>query len=52
MRKNELLMSHGFVFGLMQKIKNKSDEVTRSTIQKSVCVLSKYPLYGHIQVSS
>jgi len=24
--------------------------MTRSTIQKSVCVLSKFPLYGHIQV--
>ncbi|KAL3831475.1 hypothetical protein ACJMK2_023218 [Sinanodonta woodiana] len=28
---------------------NKTDDVTRSTVQKSVCVLSKLPLYGLIQ---
>jgi len=32
------------------KLKNKTDDVTKSTVQKSVCVLSRYPLYGHIQV--
>lgn len=43
------LLPHNYKLPL-QKIKNKGDEVTRSTIQKSICVLSKYPLYGHIQV--
>lgn len=28
---------------------NKSSDVTRSTVQKSVCVLSRLPLYGLIQ---
>ncbi|KAK3588062.1 hypothetical protein CHS0354_012110 [Potamilus streckersoni] len=28
---------------------NKTDDVTRSTVQKSVCVLSNLPLYGLIQ---
>ena len=32
------------------KLKNRKDDVTRSTVQKSVCVLSRYPLYCHIQV--
>ncbi|KAK6165935.1 hypothetical protein SNE40_022741 [Patella caerulea] len=30
-------------------LKNKDSEVTRSTIQKSVCVLSRLPLYGMIK---
>ncbi|XP_064613767.1 late secretory pathway protein AVL9 homolog [Liolophura sinensis] len=30
-------------------LKNKTADVTRSTVQKSVCVLSKLPLYGLIQ---
>lgn len=34
----------------MQKIKNRTSDMTRSSIQKSVCVLSKIPLYGQIQV--
>ncbi|ODM92820.1 Late secretory pathway protein AVL9 [Orchesella cincta] len=33
------------------KLTNKPDDVTRSKVQKSVCVLSRFPLYGHIQVS-
>ncbi|RZB66624.1 late secretory pathway protein AVL9 -like, partial [Asbolus verrucosus] len=35
---------------LFQKIKNRTSDMTRGTIQKSVCVLSKIPLYGQIQV--
>ncbi|XP_050531608.1 late secretory pathway protein AVL9 homolog [Daktulosphaira vitifoliae] len=34
----------------LEKIINRTPDMTRSTIQKSVCVLSKLPLYGHIQV--
>ena len=35
----------------MAKIKVKDgDSVTRTTVQKAVCVLSSLPLYGHIQV--
>ena len=29
---------------------NKTDDITRASVQKSVCVLSRLPLYGHIQV--
>lgn len=32
------------------KIKNKTEDITRGTVQKSVCVLSRLPLYGQIQV--
>lgn len=31
-------------------MKNLTADITRSTVQKSVCVLSELPLYGHIQV--
>lgn len=48
---------HDTVFGVAcyqqvdaTKLKNLPEDVTRSTVQKSVCVLSRYPLYGHIQV--
>ncbi|KAF5307941.1 hypothetical protein FQR65_LT06508 [Abscondita terminalis] len=34
----------------VEKIKNKTADITRGTVQKSVCVLSKLPLFGHIQV--
>jgi hypothetical protein len=34
----------------IEKIKNRTSDMTRGTIQKSVCVLSKIPLYGQIQV--
>ncbi|VVC24814.1 Hypothetical protein CINCED_3A021565 [Cinara cedri] len=34
----------------LEKIINRTPDMTRSTIQKSVCVLSTLPLYGHIQV--
>ncbi|CAH0554963.1 unnamed protein product [Brassicogethes aeneus] len=34
----------------VEKIKNKTDDITRGTVQKSVCVLSRIPLYGQIQV--
>lgn len=34
----------------MQKIKNRTSDITRDTVQKSVCVLSRIPLYGQIQV--
>jgi len=32
------------------KIRNKTSDITRGTVQKSVCVLSRLPLYGQIQV--
>lgn len=38
-------------YSFLQKLTNKTEDVTRSTVQKSVCVLSKFPLYGHIQVA-
>ncbi|XP_018564564.1 late secretory pathway protein AVL9 homolog isoform X2 [Anoplophora glabripennis] len=34
----------------VEKIKNRTSDITRGTVQKSVCVLSKIPLYGQIQV--
>ncbi|CAG9861818.1 unnamed protein product [Phyllotreta striolata] len=34
----------------VEKIKNKTSDITRGTVQKSVCVLSKVPLFGQIQV--
>ncbi|XP_067020335.1 late secretory pathway protein AVL9 homolog [Acropora muricata] len=33
-----------------KELKNKMDDVTRSTVQKSVCVLSYLPLYGYLKV--
>ncbi|EDO37595.1 predicted protein [Nematostella vectensis] len=30
-------------------LKNKCDDVTRTTVQKAVCVLSQMPVYGYIQ---
>lgn len=35
---------------MFQKLKNLTSDITRGTVQKSVCVLSEIPLYGHIQV--
>lgn len=29
---------------------NRTEDITRGTVQKSVCVLSRLPLYGQIQV--
>ena len=34
----------------VDKVKNKTEDITRGTVQKSVCVLSRLPLYGQIQV--
>ncbi|XP_054285601.1 late secretory pathway protein AVL9 homolog [Macrosteles quadrilineatus] len=34
----------------VEKIKNRTADITRGTVQKSVCVLSSVPLYGQIQV--
>ena len=34
----------------VDKVRNKTDDITRGTVQKSVCVLSRLPLYGQIQV--
>ena len=31
-------------------VKNPTEKITRGFVQKSVCVLSRLPLYGHIQV--
>jgi len=33
-----------------EDVKNPTEEITRRFVQKSVCVLSRLPLYGHIQV--
>ncbi|KAK3879656.1 hypothetical protein Pcinc_015800 [Petrolisthes cinctipes] len=32
-----------------EKVSNKSADITRNTVQKSVCVLSSLPIYGYIQ---
>ena len=32
------------------ELTNRTEDITRATVQKSVCVLSRLPLYGHIQV--
>ena len=32
-------------------VKNPTEKITRGFVQKSVCVLSRLPLYGHIQVT-
>lgn len=32
------------------KVVNRTADITRATVQKSVCVLSRLPLFGHIQV--
>ena len=37
-------------FFSLQMLSKKTADITRSTVQKSVCVLSNLPLYGHIQV--
>ncbi|XP_008548738.1 late secretory pathway protein AVL9 homolog [Microplitis demolitor] len=34
----------------VEKLINRTSDMTRGTVQKSVCVLSTLPLYGHIQV--
>ncbi|XP_018321240.1 late secretory pathway protein AVL9 homolog isoform X2 [Agrilus planipennis] len=34
----------------VEKLKNRTADLTRSSVQKSVCVLSKLPLYGYIEV--
>ncbi|KAJ8686810.1 hypothetical protein QAD02_022604 [Eretmocerus hayati] len=34
----------------VEKLVNRTSDITRGTVQKSVCVLSTKPLYGHIQV--
>ncbi|XP_044755831.1 late secretory pathway protein AVL9 homolog [Coccinella septempunctata] len=34
----------------VEKLKNKTSDITRGTVQKSVCVLSRIPLFGQIQV--
>lgn len=33
-----------------EKVVNKTADITRGSVQKSVCVLSRLPLYGQIQV--
>ncbi len=32
------------------QVKNRTEDMTRGTVQKSVVVLSRLPLYGQIQV--
>ncbi|KAK7793388.1 hypothetical protein R5R35_009268 [Gryllus longicercus] len=34
----------------VERLKNRTADMTRGTVQKSVCVLSSLPLFGHIQV--
>lgn len=34
----------------VEKLKHRTPDMTRGTVQKSVCVLSDVPLFGHIQV--
>ncbi|KRT82172.1 hypothetical protein AMK59_3227 [Oryctes borbonicus] len=34
----------------VEKLKNRTADITRGTVQKSVCVLSAIPLFGYIQV--
>ncbi|XP_066991513.2 late secretory pathway protein AVL9 homolog isoform X2 [Anabrus simplex] len=34
----------------VERLKNRTADMTRGTVQKSVCVLSSWPLFGHIQV--
>lgn len=34
----------------VEKLKCRTSDMTRGTVQKSVCILSTLPLYGHIQV--
>lgn len=34
----------------LKKLKQRTPDMTRGTVQKSVCVLSDVPLFGHIQV--
>nr|XP_053644228.1 late secretory pathway protein AVL9 homolog isoform X2 [Cherax quadricarinatus] len=51
-----LMKSDQTVFGVScyrqidaEKVTNKSADITRNTVQKSVCVLSTLPIYGYIQ---
>ncbi|EDW27506.1 GL20243 [Drosophila persimilis] len=34
----------------VEKLKIRTADVTRSTVQKSVCILSRQPIYGYIEV--
>ncbi|XP_043478388.1 late secretory pathway protein AVL9 homolog [Leptopilina heterotoma] len=34
----------------VERLKCRTSDITRGTVQKSVCILSTLPLYGHIQV--
>ena len=49
----ELAMFHDLKLEVQidaEKVRNKTEDITRGTVQKSVCVLSRLPLYGQIQV--
>ena len=35
---------------IFQKVSNRTADITRNTVQKSVCVLCTLPIYGYIQV--
>ncbi|CAG0900754.1 unnamed protein product [Darwinula stevensoni] len=50
-------LSQRTVFGIScyrqinaKDVKNPSRDITRTTVQKAICVLSSLPLYGHIRV--
>lgn len=36
----------------LEKVKNRTEDMTRGTVQKAVCVLASVPLYGYIQVEA
>lgn len=44
---NSLAVTH---FSPFQKLKNRTSDVTRSTVQKSVTALCSVPIYGYIEV--
>lgn len=37
-------------YSFLQKLKIRTADVTRSTVQKAVCALVTHPLYGYIEV--
>lgn len=45
-----ILCEIGLRLIFFKKLKNRTADITRGTVQKSVCVLSRLALYGHIQV--
>lgn len=48
--KNESIQRNRFSFSHTQQLKIRTADVTRSTVQKSVCILASIPVYGYIEV--